>query len=239
MGTQAVILAGGKGTRMMPLTMARPKPLQEVLGKNLLEWKLEALPPEIADVIIVVGHMREQIEETLGHKWGDKTIRYIVQHELNGTGGALLCAKPLLGERFLVMMVDDSYGKDDIAKLLPHEWAIGVVRVHQKEIGAEMIVNDDGTFRGIKEEKHFVEDGLVNTGLYMLSRDILDIPLVPIPGKSNEYGLPHALAEIAKSKPVHLVLTEGWTQITTAEDIARAEKLLHARSVLYPPRNMC
>jgi NDP-sugar pyrophosphorylase family protein len=97
----AVVLCAGKGTRMLPLTEHHPKPLQEVLGKNLIEWKLEALPSEVADVILVIGHQGEQIQNFFGDEWKDKTIRYVVQKELNGTAGALLAAKPLLGERFL------------------------------------------------------------------------------------------------------------------------------------------
>ncbi len=105
--TQAVILAAGKGTRMLPLTLTRPKPLQEVLGKNLLEWKLSALPDSITEVIFIIGYQGEQIRAFFGDRWEGRAIFYAEQQELNGSAGALLCAKDLLRGRFLVMMGDD------------------------------------------------------------------------------------------------------------------------------------
>jgi len=112
--TQAVILAAGKGTRMLPLTETRPKPMQEVSGKNLIEWKLAALPEAIRDVVIVVGYQGEQIREFFGDMWHGRSIRYVVQEKLNGTAGALWSARNLLHGRFLVLMGDDLYAKEDI-----------------------------------------------------------------------------------------------------------------------------
>src|SRR3989338_10703547 len=90
---QAVILAAGKGTRMLPLTETRPKPMQMVAGKNLIEWKLEALPDAVSDVIIVIGHQGELIKEYFGDSWKGRLIRYATQKELNGTAGALWAAR--------------------------------------------------------------------------------------------------------------------------------------------------
>lgn len=221
---QAVILAAGKGTRMHPLTVDTPKSLQVVNGKTLIEWKLAALPKEVKEVILVIGHQGDQIRGHLGDSWGGKTIRYVEQKELNGTAGALLSARSLLRERFLVMMGDDLYAKEDIEKLITLPWGICVSRVHNKEMGGEMLVDDKGNFVGIREDKHLVTDGLVNTGLYILGREILDIPPVPIGGTSKEFGLPHTLAVIARETPVPLIITDHWMQITGPDDLIKAQK---------------
>ncbi len=221
--TQCVILAAGRGTRMLPLTATTPKPLQMVLGENLIEWKLEALPVEVTDVIMVVGYQGEQIQVFFGDTWKGKTIRYVIQKELNGTACALLSAKPLLGERFLVMMGDDLYAKEDIEKLCALDWGVCVVEVENKEMKGEMLIDAKGNFLSINEEMHFVERGLMNTGLYMLRHEILGVPLVPIGGSSTEFGLPHTLAVIARSVPVKLLKTKKWIQITTPADLKRAE----------------
>jgi UDP-N-acetylglucosamine diphosphorylase / glucose-1-phosphate thymidylyltransferase / UDP-N-acetylgalactosamine diphosphorylase / glucosamine-1-phosphate N-acetyltransferase / galactosamine-1-phosphate N-acetyltransferase len=226
MSLQAVILCAGKGTRMLPLTEAVPKPMQIVAGKNLIEWKLEALPPEVKEAVLVIGYLGEQIREHFGDTWKGKAIRYVVQKELNGTAGALLSAKEILGERFLVMMGDDLYDRNDIAKLIASEWGICVQEVHQKEIGGEMLVDNAGNFVGMREERHFVEYGLANTGLYMLRHEILNIPPVPIGGSSTEFGLPHTVAVIAKHTPVTLIKTQHWMQISKPDDLMRAEEFV-------------
>jgi bifunctional UDP-N-acetylglucosamine pyrophosphorylase/glucosamine-1-phosphate N-acetyltransferase len=223
---QAVILAAGKGTRMLPLTETRPKPMQEVLGKNLIEWKLEALPETVCEVVIVIGYQGDQIKGYFGDSWKEKPIRYVVQEELNGTAGALWAARDLLRGRFLVMMGDDLYAKEDIVAICTQEFAVGVQKIVGKEIGGEMIANADGDFAGIIEEKHYIEDGLQNVGLYILDERIFDYPLTPIGGSSTEFGLPHTLIALAKTFPIHMLLVTKWLQVTTPDDLVRAEEFV-------------
>lgn len=219
---QAVILAAGKGTRMLPLTETRPKPMQEVRGKNLIEWKLEALPESIRDIIIVIGYQGEQIKEYFGDTWKGKKVQYAVQKELNGTAGALWAARELLRGRFLVMMGDDLYAKADIRRMLRYPWAIGAQEIVQQEAGGEILTHPDGTFAGMLESKHFVEHGFINTGLYMLTTKIFTYEPVPIGGSTTEFGLPHTLALLAKETPVAVVKASKWLQVTTPEDLQKA-----------------
>ncbi len=219
-----VIFAAGKGTRMLPLTETRPKPLQTVLGKNLIEWKLEALPDTVQDIVLVIGYQGDQIKEYFGDAWNGKRIHYAVQTELNGTGGALWAARDLLSGRFLVMMGDDLYAKEDMAAMLTYEFAVCVQEVTDREIGGEMTLNTDGTFAGIFEQKHYVKQGLINTGMYMLDERIFNYEPTPIGGSSTELGLPHTLAVLAKNIPVHMVSTTKWFQVSTPDDLLRAEK---------------
>ncbi len=220
--TQAVILAAGKGTRMLPLTRTKPKPLQEVLGKTLVEWKLEVIPPSITEVILIVGHQGEKIREYFGDVWKGKVIRYAEQKELDGSAGALLSATDLLHGRFLVMMGDDLYVKEDVERLFSHDLAVLVQEVENKEMGGEMLANPDGMFSSIHEAKHLVVRGLVNTGLYMLDMRYFEYPPVPIGGSSTEFGLPHTLAIMAKEVPVHMVSATAWMQVSTPEDLDAA-----------------
>lgn len=222
----AVILAAGKGTRMLPLTETRPKPLMNVAGKNLIEWKLELLPPEVTDVVLIIGYQGEQIKAYFGDTWKNKTIHYVEQTELNGTAGALFAAADILADRFLVMMGDDLYAKEDVEEMLKHDFALCVKKIFSTEMKGEIFQNPDGTFRGINEEKHYVTEGLMNTGLYMLDRRIFNYAPVPIGGSSTEFGLPHTLALLAKDIPVHVATTTKWFQITTPEDLLSAENFV-------------
>lgn len=219
-----VIFAAGKGTRMLPLTETRPKPLQVVSGKNLLEWKLEALPGVVHEVVFVIGYQGDQIKSYFGDVWNGKRIRYVVQAELNGTAGALWAARGVLSGRFLVMMGDDLYGKADVASMFSYDFAVCVQEVTDREMGGEMILNPDGTFGGILEQKHYVKHGLVNTGMYMLDDRIFNYAPAPIGGSSTELGLPHTLAILAQDIPVAMHKATKWFQVTTPLDLFRAEK---------------
>lgn len=218
-----VMLCAGRGTRMLPLTTTHPKPLQMVGSKNLIEWKLEALPEEVVDIILVIGYQGEQIQKYFGDEWMGRRIRYVIQKELNGTAGALLAAKSILNERFLVMMGDDLYDKRDIATLMMHDFAVCVFEVQNKVIKGEILINKEGNFAGIVEEKHFVKHGYINTGLYALPKAVLDIPPVLIDASSREFGLPQTIAVIAKHTNVQLLKAHRWMQITTPEDLRSAE----------------
>lgn len=216
---QMVILAGGRGTRMKELTESTPKPLLQIEGKTLIEYKLDNLPDCIDSVVIVVGYLKEQFYELLGDSYKGKSITYVTQPTFSGTGGALLCAREALTGEFMVMMGDDLYATEDIQECASHAWAVNVKTRHHVEMGGEVLMDETGAFSGIREGKHFVEEGLINTGLYKLQMEYFDYPSVVVPD-TQEYGLPHTLALCAADTRVEVVLTErSWKQISAPEDL--------------------
>ena len=113
---QAVVLAGGLATRMLPRTERVPKSLLEVAGRPFVDWQLERLAAGgITEVVMCVAHLGEQIRAHLGDRACGMRIAYS-QDELLGTGGALRTALPLLADPFVVTY-GDSYLRFDYAAL--------------------------------------------------------------------------------------------------------------------------
>lgn len=226
---QAVILAAGKGVRMLPLTHERPKPLVEVAGKTLLEHKFDILPPGIEEVILIIGYQGNLIKEQFGSSYKDIPIRYIVQEELNGTMGALALAKPYLEDRFVVMMGDDIYSREDLEQCLASDsWAVLVEKTEHMAAGGKLVTNDEGEVVAIEEGDHRGEPGFMNTNMFVLDSRIFEYPMVPKASGSEEYGLPQTALAASKqfNIPLQAVMATNWIQITAVEDIAKAEARL-------------
>ena len=221
---QAVILCAGRGTRMNHLTNGTPKPLLSVAGKNLIERKLDALPKEIDEVIIVIGYLGDQIRKYFGDSYVGRKITYIEQKELNGTAGALFLAKDLIKGKFIVMMGDDLYGVDDIKNCLANDWAVLVQKVKTPKLGAKVIVGNENNITDIKERTELKEGDLNNAGMYVLQTDIFKYPLVPI--GNGEFGLPQTIVKAVKDFDIKIVEANNWIQVTAPEDVARAEALI-------------
>ena len=223
---QAVILAAGRGTRMGELTNGTPKPLLKVLGKTLLERKLDELPEKISEIIVIIGYHGEQIIESLGDQYKDKKISYVWQKELKGTADAVWQAKDILKDRFIVLMGDDIYCKEDIDACLKEDWAILVKEVEFLEAGGKIVLNSDGSVKDIIEGSHHHEHhALVNSGLYVLGTEIFDYQMVQIPGKT-EFGLPQTLLQLVSKFPIKVVKSKFWLSQTAPEDLESAEKEL-------------
>lgn len=221
---QLVILAAGRGKRMRALTENLPKPLLTVLGNNLLERKISILPKEIDEVIIVIGYFGEKIKKHFGASFKGKRILYVEQEELLGTMPALKETEKILNGRFMVMMGDDVYNREDVLACLKHPWAILVKKVTDKSRGARVIIDDKKHITDIVEGAELEKGMWNNAGLYVLQKDIFKYPLVQIP--SGEFGLPQTLAKAAKDFDISMVESKSWHQISTPEDLARVEKLL-------------
>ena len=88
---QAVLLAGGLGTRLRPLTYEIPKVLVPVAGRPFVDWLLDALPRDVFDeVLLLTGYLGEQVEEYCGKgERYDLRIKYSREPEPMGTAGAL------------------------------------------------------------------------------------------------------------------------------------------------------
>ncbi len=107
--TQAVILAGGRGTRLRPLTDDRPKPMVEVCGKPFLHYQLEQLRAQgFGRVLLLLGYLPEVIREYCGDggRWGLR-IDYSVTAVDDETGRRVKVAEPLLDDCFLLLYCDN------------------------------------------------------------------------------------------------------------------------------------
>lgn len=224
---KAIILAAGKGTRMGNLSEETPKPMLKVLDKTLLEHKLDMLPASITEVIIVVGHLKNTITDFIGESYKGKKISYVIQEELKGTADALFLCKDLLkeDERFLVMMGDDIYSKEDMEECLKYDWSIAIRESDSIKGRAKTIFDDNGHILEIIEKYPEDEKGFIPTGMYSLTPKIFNYEKVKIPG--GEFGLPQTILSAKKDFNIKAVQSRFWLQITSPEDLKIAETFLN------------
>ncbi|OIO52277.1 hypothetical protein COY93_01875 [Candidatus Uhrbacteria bacterium CG_4_10_14_0_8_um_filter_58_22] len=218
---QAVLMAAGRGRRLSPLTDDRPKPMVPVAGRPILEWSIDALPPEVEEVIIVVGYLKEQVTKHFGDRWHGRSIRYVIQTELKGTGHVVHVARPLLDRRFLVLNGDDLYLPSDLRRLAGNELA--ALGLHLKDNGrfGLLTLDDDGYMTGVSRDEPQGSGGLVNVGAYVIDRRFFDYDLVPI-GDGSEFGLPHTISSMAQKERVRVTEAESWFPIGYPQDIEPA-----------------
>ncbi|MEX0993570.1 MAG: nucleotidyltransferase family protein [Solirubrobacterales bacterium] len=104
---QAVILAGGEGTRLRPLTYTVPKPVIPLANRPFIAYMIEWLARHgVSDVIMACGFLSDGVRDVLGDSHEDVAIRYVTEPEARGTGGGVKFAQELLEERFLVLNGD-------------------------------------------------------------------------------------------------------------------------------------
>ena len=120
---QALILAGGEGTRLRPLTTTVPKPVVPLVDRPFVRFMLDWLRGHgIDDVVMSCGHLASGVRNVLGDGSAfGITLRYMEEREPLGTGGALKFAEPLLDERFLMLNGDVLTDIDVTAQLDQHE----------------------------------------------------------------------------------------------------------------------
>ncbi|MFA6973784.1 MAG: nucleotidyltransferase family protein [Parcubacteria group bacterium] len=224
---QVVILASGKGKRMGDLTKTTPKPMLKIKGKPILEHKLNALPKEITEIILVIGYRGEQIMNHFKNSFNNKKITYIFRSSqvgVDGTAKSLHAAKSFLGDKFLVMMGDDFYHKKDIKNILKHELA--VLGCEVDDISQFGLIKSKGSqLVDIIEKPKKSDEKLANTGLYVLNKKFFEYDLI----KSNagEYCISKVLSCMADKHKIKVEKTLNWFPIGNQGDLKKAEELIH------------
>lgn len=230
---QVVILASGRGTRMGNLTDAVPKPMLTVAGKNLIERKLDVLPPLFDEIILVIGYQGQVIREYFGADYHGIPIRYVEQPDLSGTGSATWLVRDYVQDRFLILMGDDLYAREDIEKCIAKDdWVVLVERTSHMASGGSVIVDSKGYAIGIEEGDHTGKPGVMNTNMFVLDSRVFAQPLVPKALGSEEFGLPQTVLAASKDLgiPLHAVNATNWIQITAPEDLERAAKIIEEQT---------
>lgn len=223
---KAVIFAAGEGRRLHPLTLEKPKPLVEVLGKPLIQHIWEVLPDVIDEVVVVVGYKREKMREFLGDEFLGKRVTYVEQLEPLGTAHALCICKSYLenDEKFLLMYADDLHGKEGVLRLVGHETALLVHFVDDPRRFGVVVTNEDNTIKNIEEKPEHPKSNLAVTGAYVLTPKIFDYEALHT--KNGEFYLTDMIEEYIKHNPMHVVESDFWVPIAYPHDIKRAEEIL-------------
>ncbi len=226
---QCVILAAGRGVRMGDLTNDTPKPMLKVNGKPILEYTLNNLPEEIDEIIFIIGYKSDLIKSYFGDEYKGKKIKYVVQENLNGSAGALLCAKEFLQDKFLVLNGDDLYSKSDLEKFIANEPpAILAKEVENSGRFGVLKIDDNGCLLEIIEAPKENHGNLVNTGAYLLNNKFFDYELVKKTTQilEKEFGLPQTLATMAKDYKIKVEKANFWQPLGYPGDILNAEKVI-------------
>jgi mannose-1-phosphate guanylyltransferase len=179
---QALILAGGEGTRLRPLTTTIPKPVVPLAGQPFISFMIEWLRRHgVDDVILACGFMADGVRSVLGDGSSlGVRLRYVEEPEPLGTGGALKYAEELLDERFFMLNGDVLTDIDLSAELAQHE------RTGARATLALYPVEDPSAYGLVRRNadlsvKQFLEKpspdqidtNLVNAGAYILERELL------------------------------------------------------------------
>jgi len=178
---QAIILAGGFGTRLRPLTYTRPKPLLPVLNKPMIARFIETIPKEVIQIIIPVNYMKNMMKEFFEKNDFGKEIIVVDEKEPLGTGGAVKNVEKYLDDSFLVLNADaiTSMNLSDFVLFHKEKKGIGSISLYEVENVEEFgIVELDENKRIIrfkeKPNKNEVFSNLANAGAYALELEILD-----------------------------------------------------------------
>jgi D-glycero-alpha-D-manno-heptose 1-phosphate guanylyltransferase len=176
---EAIILAGGLGTRLRQEVPDLPKPMAPIAGKPFLECLLVNLAAKgFTKIIISVGYLSNKISDYFGDNYSGLALVYVVEQYPLGTGGAIRKALQHCTEEYVFVFNGDTYIDLDIAKikqlLLNIDSPIVVVRqVPDTDRYGRIEVNDEGCISSFSE-KGISGIGLINAGCYVLPRNALN-----------------------------------------------------------------
>jgi NDP-sugar pyrophosphorylase family protein len=236
MSIQAVILAGGLGTRLRPLTLNRPKPIVPLLNVPFLCYQLGLLGVHgVRDVILSVSHRPDVIRTTMAReRLGAVRLRDVVEADPLGTAGGMRNAADLIDGRLVVLNGDVLTDLDLSAMLAAHE-ALGAAAtiyltpVENPTAYGLVELEPDGRVRRFLEKPGWEEvtTNTINAGVYVLERELLE--LIP-------KGEPHSMEReffpllLDRGVPFYGFVSAGyWLDIGTPAKYLQAQQDLLAR----------
>lgn len=238
---KALILAGGRGSRLHEFTKDMNKSMIKLFEKPLIEYNLQhAVEAKVSEIIIVVGYKKEEIIDYVGKKYKEIPVSYAIQKEQKGLVNAIECAKEKLGDSdFILMLGDEIIAEAEIKGMIRKfrkEKLFGICGiVNEKDkfsVGKtySAMINEEGrVFRLIEKPKVMIYN-IKGTGHCVLKNEILDyIERTPINANRGEKELVD-LIQVAiddgKKVYVYNLSKKGYVNINTKEDFELAKELI-------------
>lgn len=198
---QAVVLAGGEGTRLRPLTKYQPKPMLPVANRPVLEYVFDALlDAGLTNAVVVVGYGDDRVRERFGNSYRGLELTYVPQKVQLGSGHALLQAREHVGSKLLVVngdnIVDAAVVEKTVEQFEASDAAASVAVASSdtpEEYGA--VFTENGTITTIIEHPSDAAGYRINAGVYMFTDAIFDA-LDRTETRDGELYITDALADL-------------------------------------------
>ena len=174
---EAIVLAGGLGTRLKGAVKDVPKPMADVNGKPFLEYLLTFLNRQgIEKIVLSVGYKYEIIRKYFGKSFLDMKILYSIEAKPLGTGGGIKKSLTLVDSNDTFVVNGDTFFNIELDKLFSfHREKEAVLSIALKPLKhfdryGSVEINEDGRIVGFKEKKYH-ESGLINGGIYLINKE--------------------------------------------------------------------
>lgn len=223
---QALILAGGEGTRLRPLTYTVPKPMLPLANRPHIAYVIDWLARHgVDDVIISCGFLAEGMRTGIAELEPGVRIRYAEEPEARGTAGAIRFAEEMLGERFLVLNGDILCDLDLSALIGQHrdrgaQATIALYPVGDPSGYGLVHRREDGEITDFleKPDRGQIDTDEINAGAYLLERSVLDrIP------PERAVSIEHEVFPYLVGAGLYGIRLEGyWTDIGTPDRFLEA-----------------
>jgi mannose-1-phosphate guanylyltransferase len=224
---QALVLVGGEGTRLRPLTERLPKPALPLAGRPFISYMLDWLRGHgVDEVVLACGFEPAKLRAAIGDGDPGQRLRYLIEPERLGTGGAIRYAEGVLADRFLALNGDLLCDLDLTALVGEHERSgaaatIALVRVRDATGYGLVRRDDDGWVTEFVEKPDPGEapaGGEINAGAYVLERSALE----RIPA-GREVSIEREVFPSLIGEGLRGVVLEGyWLDIGTPERLLQA-----------------
>ena len=237
-GMKAVVMAGGQGSRLRPLTSNQPKPMLPIVGQPMMQHVLRlARRHGVTDVVATVQFLASVIRNFFGDGSDlGVSLSYVTEQEPLGTAGSVKNAEDLLDDRFVVLS-GDTLTDVDLTELMDfHESKGSALTVTLKRVEDPLefgivIAGEDGRIERFLEKPGWGEvfSDTINTGIYVVDREVLD--LIP---QGEEFDFSKDLFPLLLTKGVPMfgyVTDRFWTDVGTLEAYLAANRAVLDRQV--------
>lgn len=178
---EAIILAGGFGTRLRSVVSNVPKPMAPVAGRPFLAYVLDRLKGQgYEHVVLATGYLHEKVEEYFSKDYNGLAIDYARELSPLGTGGAIVNALQHCSEDFITVLNGDTMFDIDHDELCRRadEWQASLTAVLRWVPDAgrygSVEVDSNGLITAFREKDPATGSGMINGGIYRLQRSLLD-----------------------------------------------------------------
>ena len=212
---QAVILAGGEGHRLRPLTRSRPKVLLPVANRPIIDYVIESLVVNgIRDIIVVAGYRKEQLVRHLNEPGCN--VEVVIQKKQLGAADALKCAGDLIKDDFLVLPGDNYLGPSAISAIKGRKNAM-LISDHPQPFNFGVVGLKGGFVSEICEKPENIRGLPVSTGVFSLSKEIF--------GRLGDAEIPDLISGmIAEGRKIEAIHTSDWHDAVYPWDLLKMNR---------------